>query len=257
MTATSWLPHHRRIELALRARLPTMRPGERLPSDAELSAEFGVSRMTARNAMARLADAGLVERIPGRGTFVAPPPSHRHADRLMAFTHEMQRRGRDPSSVLLARERRAATDAEAATLGLHAGDAVVVVRRVRRADAVPMAVETAVLIGHTGDVVLVADLESGSLHEALTRAGLHLRRGGATISAEAATAEDASLLGITEGDPLLVERRVITDASGHPIEATESRYPGARYALDVRFEVEVVGSAESATGSATSAGGAS
>ena len=83
-----------------------------------------------------------------------------------------------------------------------------------------------------------ADLEQGSLHEALAAAGLHLRRGNATITAEAASPEDVRLLGVAKGSPLLVERRVITDGAGRPVEATESRYPGDRYALDVRFEVE-------------------
>jgi GntR family transcriptional regulator len=46
------------------------------------------------------------------------------------------------------------------------------------------------------------------------------------------------LLGVPVGSPLLVERRVIADAAGRRVEATESRYPGDRYALDVRFEVE-------------------
>ncbi len=85
---------------------------------------------------------------------------------------------------------------------------------------------------------MAADLEAGSLHEALARSGLHLRRGKATITAEGATPEDARLLGLREGTPLLVERRVIADTHGRPIEATESRYPGDRYALDVRFDVE-------------------
>ena len=56
--------------------------------------------------------------------------------------------------------------------------------------------------------------------------------------AEAATTEDARLLGVTAGEPLLVERRVIADVQGRPVEATESRYPGDRYALDVRFDVD-------------------
>ena len=56
MTTTGYQPHYRQIEQALRERIATLRPGERLPSDAELCAEFGVSRMTARNAMQRLAD---------------------------------------------------------------------------------------------------------------------------------------------------------------------------------------------------------
>ena len=59
------LPRYRQIEQALRERIATLRPGERLPSDAELCREFGVSRMTARNAMQRLAEEGLVTRDPG------------------------------------------------------------------------------------------------------------------------------------------------------------------------------------------------
>ncbi len=238
MEGTAWLPHYRQIELALRARLESMPPGERLPSDGELCREFGVSRMTARNAMQRLAEDGLVNRIPGRGTFSVAPPAHRHADRLMAFSNEMTRLGRVPSSRLLAREIRPSTEAEAASLGLRPTEPVVVVRRLRLADGEPIALETAVLVRRIADEVMAADLEGGSLHEALAAAGLHLRRGNATITAEAATPEDVRLLGVARGAPLLVERRVIADVGGRPVEATESRYPGDRYALDVRFEVE-------------------
>jgi GntR family transcriptional regulator len=240
MAGVDGLPQYRQIEAALRERLKPMLPGERLPSDDELCREFGVSRMTARNAMQQLAEDGLVERIPGRGTFAVAPPSHRHADRLMAFSHEMARLGRTPSSRLLQREVRASTPAEAAVLGLAPGVPVVVLRRLRLADGVPIAVETAIMVGHTADVVMAADLEHGSLHEALTGAGMHLRRGNATISAEAATAEDVRLLGVSRGAPLLVERRVIADTGGHPVESTESRYPGDRYALTVRFDVDEV-----------------
>ena len=69
------------------------------------------------------------------------------------------------------------------------------VRRLRLADALPMAIETAVLVRRTADVVMAADLEGGSLHEALARAGLQLRRGQATITAEGATLDDARCSG--------------------------------------------------------------
>jgi GntR family transcriptional regulator len=238
MADSAVLPQYRQIELALRERLATALPGERLPSDDELCREFGVSRMTARNAMRRLAEDGHVQRIPGRGTFAVAAPSHRHADRLMAFSQEMTRLGRAPSSRLLERDIRPSTPDQAAALGLRPTEPVVLVRRLRLADGQPIALETAVLVSRTADVALAADLEHGSLHEALAASGLHLRRGNATITAEAAVPEDVRLLGVVRGSPLLVERRVISDAAGRPVEATESRYPGDRYALDVRFEVE-------------------
>jgi GntR family transcriptional regulator len=232
------VPHWRRIELALRARLGELTPGDPLPSDADLCREFGVSRMTARNAMARLADDGLIVRISGRGSYVAEPPAHRRADRLLTFSHEMRRQGRVPSSRLLAREIRPSTLAEAASLGIRASEPVVLVRRLRCADDEPITLETAVLIQPVAAAVMAADVEHGSLHEALAGTGWHLRRGTATISAAAATAEDARLLGLRRGDPLLVERRVIADGHGRRVEATESRYPADRYALDVQFDVE-------------------
>ena len=67
--------------------------------------EFGVSRMTARNAVQRLTQEGLVYRVPGRGTFVAEPPVHRQAGSLLSFTEEMRRRGRVPD-LTRARQRR-------------------------------------------------------------------------------------------------------------------------------------------------------
>lgn len=238
MTENAYQPQYRQIEQALRARIASLRPGARLPSDAELCAEFGVSRMTARNAMQRLAEDGLIAREPGRGSFVAEPPAHRRANRLMTFTQEMLRAGRVPSSLTLDRVVRASTAAEAASLGIPPRQSIVHLRRLRQADGRPVALESAVLIVACAEAVMAADLAHGSLHDTLARAGFILARGSGTISAAAATAEDARLLDIQPGDPLLTERRVIMDAHGRRIEATESRYPADRYALDVRFDVE-------------------
>jgi GntR family transcriptional regulator len=238
MTRASVQPHYRQIEQALRERISTLQPGARLPSDTELCAEFGVSRMTARNAMQRLAEDGLVARQPGRGSFVAEPPAHRRANRLMTFTQEMRRAGRVPSSRILTRASRPSSAAEAAALGIPPGEPVVRLRRLRLADGEPIALETTVLIGACADAVMAADLAKGSLHETLGGAGIVLRRGSSTIGAAAATDDDARLLAIRPGDPLLVERRVISDGHGRRIEATESRYPAERYGLVVGFDLE-------------------
>jgi GntR family transcriptional regulator len=234
----NYRPRYRQIEQALREEVATLRPGERLPSDAELCARFGVSRMTARNAMERLAADGLIRREPGRGSFVAQPVAHRRANRLMTFTQEMRRTGRAPASRLLTRVVRPATPAEAASLAIDPREPIVHLRRLRLADDQPIALESAVLVAACTDAVMAADLAHGSLHEALARAGFVLRRGTGTIGAVKATSEDARLLGIRAGDPLLVERRVIVDGHDRRVEATESRYAADRYGLDVQFDVE-------------------
>jgi GntR family transcriptional regulator len=72
----------------------------------------------------------------------------------------------------------------------------------------------------------------------LAAAGFLPTRGRATISCESASADDARWLSMRKGDPMLVERRVILDQQGLPLEFTESRYPADRYALDVDFVVE-------------------
>ena len=238
MTEVAYEPHYRQIERALRERIAVLRPGERLPSDAELCAQFHVSRMTARHAVQRLAADGLIRREPGRGSFVAQPPAHRRANRLMTFTHEMLRVGRVPSSRVLTRVLRPSSATEAASLAIPVRAPVVDLRRLRLADDQPIALESAILIGACGPAVMAADLAHGSLHEALARAGYVLQRGTGTITAVRATAEDARLLAIRTGDPLLVERRVIVDRDDLRIEATESRYAADRYRLGVQFDIE-------------------
>jgi GntR family transcriptional regulator len=86
---------------------------------------------------------------------------------------------------------------------------------------------------------LDADLERESLFRALVAVGLVPTSGSAALVAEAATAEDARLLRVRKGAPLLVERRLIYDQDGEPLEWTESRYVGSRYGINVDFDVEL------------------
>ena len=234
----SFTPRYRAIERAMRQRLAKLAPGAELPSDAELCEEFGVSRMTARHAMHHLAQEGLLFRAPGRGTFVAEAPTHRRANSLLSFSNEMRRQGRVPTSRIVGRALRAPTREEALRLQLKQGEKVLWLKRIRLADGEPLALESTRLNRRTAAAVLRASLERESLHAVLVRAGFPPTKGRATIDAEAATADDARWLQMRKGDPMLVERRVIVDDQGRPLEFTESRYPADRYALDVDFVVE-------------------
>jgi GntR family transcriptional regulator len=233
---TSFVPRYYEIEQSLRERAAALEPHSPLPSEAQLCERFGVSRMTARAAVQRLVQDGLVYRVPGRGTFVAAPRANRTAGHILSFSDEMRRKGRVPSSRVIERRKRRATDDEERRLGVRD---VVVLRRLRLADGKPLALERAVFPGARVSEVLDGDLEHRSLFEALVNAELVPTSGKAALAAEAATAEDARLLRVRKGAPLLVERRLIHDQDGRPLEWTESRYVGSRYGIDVDFVVEL------------------
>jgi GntR family transcriptional regulator len=233
---TEFMPRYVEIEQSLRGRVAALEPHSPLPSEADLCEEFGVSRMTARAAVQRLVQDGLVYRVPGRGTFVAARRANRTASHILSFSDEMRRRGRVPTSRVIQQRRRRATDEEESRLGVTD---VLMLRRVRLADGKPVAVERAVFPAERVAPALGPDLERESLFEALVAVGLVPTSGAASLAAEAATAEDARLLGVRKGTPLLVERRLIHDQDGRPLEWTESRYVGSRYGIDVDFDVEL------------------
>src|SRR4029450_4006343 len=144
---------YREIERWLRTLVEGARPGDPLPSEAELCERFSVSRMTVRQALQELTNDGLVERRRGQGTFVAHRPVHRRPGVFLSFTEEMHRRGAQATSRRLSAgpegPRRAGgclpaglaapRRPEAEDLGLAPGSRVVRVVRVRLADGVPVA----------------------------------------------------------------------------------------------------------------------
>jgi GntR family transcriptional regulator len=234
-----FVPRYYAIEQELRTRIARLQPGDPLPSDADLSREFGVSRMTARQAVQQLKLEGLLTRQPGRGTFVAERSTHRQAGKLLSFSEEMRRRGLAARSELVARALRTPTEDEARRLELDAGTPVLELTRVRIGADDPIALETAVLPGDAAEAIDGADLTQASLHERLVAAGRIPTEGHGTLRADAATARDAKHLGVPRGAPVFVERRLIRDQRGRPLELCETRYVAERYSLDVEFGVEL------------------
>lgn len=229
-------PLYQRIEQQLRRRLATAADGDPFPPETRLAEEFGVARMTVRAALAALERDGLLDRIPGRGSFVRRASTTRPVGTLMSFHDQAVNAGRTPRSRVLAALQRPAAPAEAAALYGEAPAApVVAISRVRCFDDLPVAVEHAVFPASLA-ALLDADLEQGSLHRALRALGFHPTLGSSVLTARTAD-EDASELDVPESTPMLVETRTIVDQDGRPLEYTVSSYVAERYALKVDFTV--------------------
>ncbi|MBD3924860.1 GntR family transcriptional regulator [Nocardioides cavernae] len=218
---------HVQVREHVRGLIETQPPGSAAPSERELVARFGVARMTVRQALDALVAEGLLERIPGRGTFVAQPP--RTSGRLTSFTEEIRRRGMLPESqTLLARVEQAGPGV-ARALDISPGDPVLHWRRLRRADQAIVCVEDAYL----NEVLLPGFLQHGtptSLYEALGARGLRPTEVEDSISADRASADEAAILEVDEGDPVLRHaRRAVSD--GRIVEVSRTCYRHDRFTV--------------------------
>jgi GntR family transcriptional regulator len=206
-------------------------PGTAAPSERELVERFGVARMTVRQAIDALVSDGLLERVPGRGTFVAEPRSH--VGRPTSFTEDMIRRGLLPESQTLVARREKAGPGVARALEISTGDPVIHWQRLRRAGGVPMCLEDAFL----SEALLPGFLQGGtptSLYHALDRRGLRPTWAEDSIKADVAGDEEAELLGVAPGDPVLViARRAL--AVGKAVEVSRSTYRADRFTAWVQF----------------------
>lgn len=207
-------------------------PGSPAPSERELVSMFGVARMTVRQAMDALVVEGLLERVPGRGTFVARP--RRTVSTVVSFSEDMTRRGMSPESHTLLARREQAGPGVARALGIAEGDAVIHWRRLRRADGDPMSVEDAYL----PEVHLPGFLDPGgmppSLYEELAARRLRPTWVEDSFAADVASGEEAGLLEITEGGPVLRRQRRAV-AGDKVVEVSRSVYRGDRYNLRVQL----------------------
>lgn len=206
--------------------------GSPAPSERDLVNQFGVARMTIRQAVEALVAEGLLVRVPGKGTFVAEPRGR--VGELRGFTEEMKARGLNPGTRTLLARREKVGPGVAHALGITEGDAVLRWRRLRFADRVPMAIENTWL----SEVLIPGFLEGGvpeSLYAALATRGLRPSWAEDAITAEIVTDEDANLLEVPDGSAVLrVTRRAVRDDK--IIAISRTLYRADRYTLWAQFE---------------------
>ncbi len=206
------------------------KPGDPLPSDADLCAKFNVSRMTARQAVQLLVNERLVERRRGKGTFVAPRRVQRALGSPLSFTESMRMRGLSASSRSIGSGLAPASDAEALALGIRSGDPVHVIERLREADGIPMAIERVALPSAVAEAINLM-LDDGSLHSAFLEAGFVPSRAHAEVSARLSTEWEQEQLELPPVAVILVEERTIFDQNRRPLEHTVTLYAADRYSF--------------------------
>lgn len=225
---------HIQLSRALARRVAEeLTPGQAVPSERELMAEYGLSRATVRKAVEALISDGLLQRVPAKGTFVVEPrvESQLH---LASFTQDMRRRGFTPKTLLVSCAEEDPTAEAARALGMAEGQTAWHISRIRLADDQPIAVETGWYPTEAFPGLQREDL-TGSLYEIFVhRYGCTIDSAGQTLWGEVADRTVARQLEATTSTPLLVFQR-ISYAQGRPLEYVTSRYRGDRYQVHMEL----------------------
>ncbi|MEV0686063.1 GntR family transcriptional regulator [Nocardia sp. NPDC050378] len=230
----SAVPKHEQLRAILLQKCTReLQPGDLLTSERNLMQDYGVSRITVREAVGQLVNEGYLVRVRGKGTFVAhrPVQSRLH---LASFTEEMRALGHQPSTLVLVAEEATAPEPTARALRLPQGARAYHVRRLRLADDDAVSVDDAWFNPELVPDLIAHDL-TGSLYRlAADRYGRPIERAEQTVDAQAADTGIAALLGVRKGAPVLHFDRVSFSAD-MPIEHTHSWYRSDRY----RVQMEV------------------
>jgi GntR family transcriptional regulator len=221
-------PMHRRIAEALRhsIRSGVYPRGTQLPSEHELAEEFDVSRGTIRQALATLRAEGVIASRKGARGVVLSEPRAQSFSELISFSAWARSLGEEPSGRVVELVRRYADATDAHRLDVTEDDPVFSLVRVRMLGGAPVMIERTTFVESIGRLVASLDLESDSIYARLAELGVVFAQARHYISALAADTDDAKLLGVEPGVPLLRQVRRTTSPDGAPLEWSDDRYLG-------------------------------
>ena len=197
-------------------------PGRVLPSESELSAEFDASRVTVRRALETLRDDGLIAARQGFGWFVATEPLRQTLGQLGTIEGQLAESGIETERQIL---EFAFVRAKGRVREALSTDQVLRVKRLNLADGEPFAVVTVWCPAELGQNLSRRDVERSPFYELL---GIPLRGATQTIGADSVTAEDAELLHVPVGSPVLRCERLTTDVEGRPVLLSEHVFAAHR-----------------------------
>src|SRR5215467_1113010 len=231
----SSVPRYYQLKEIIREQCASWEPGQLIPSELELCQMYSVSRTTVRKALDHLTQEGLLYRIQGKGTFVSPPKlRERFVHRAAGIYEDMASRGVALRTQVLEQTIIPASKVVASELQLVAGSPVIKLVRLRFVNDEPLLVSTTFLPYRSFPGLENEDLNAASLYAVLReKYGVRLGRGTRLVEASPCTDEEAELLGITAGAPLLVISGTMYDSEGHPIECGFARHRGDRSQVEI------------------------
>jgi len=218
----------------------SLKAGDPVPSEQEISARLRVSRMTARQALKSLCNLGLVYSQRGKGTFVSGRKLEKDFRQLLSFSEEMHQRGSQPRSKVLTFEPVLAPAEVAAALHLEPNEQIVRLRRVRLADSISVCIETTHVPEKLFPDLLKSFEPTQSLYEEMAqRYGIRVAYADEVAEASAATPAEAKLLRIRHKAPVFRFTRTAFSVDGRAIEFVKSVYRGDRCKVVSRLTRQV------------------
>jgi GntR family transcriptional regulator len=205
--------------------------GEAIPSERQLSADLGVSRLTVRAALEELVREGYLVRRRGAGTFVSEPKIAQELT-MTSFTDDMRRRGMHPASRTLDLTTVPAGARLGRVLHVSPSEPVMVAKRLRLADGETMAMETLHVRAALVPGLTARDLEKQSFYELLSeRYGIEIVGGVQSIEPTVTNEDESEALGVPLHSPAFLFERVTRAENGEIVEFVSSLYRGDRYRL--------------------------
>ncbi|QPC80642.1 GntR family transcriptional regulator [Phototrophicus methaneseepsis] len=206
-------------------------PNTQLPSERQLAAKFGVSRLTASKAIKALIQAGWLYVQIGKGTYVREKPIDQEIAALTSFSEEMASRGQQVASKILRAEVTTPPGEIARALRVSVAMDVIVLERVRYVARRPVALELAyILAAKCPGILEKHDFTRESLYSVLANDyQIHLTYAEQTFEARSAQEHEAHHLKIPIGTPVLAISRVTYNSEDAPIEVVKSMYLSDRY----------------------------
>jgi GntR family phosphonate transport system transcriptional regulator len=209
-------------------------PGDKLPTEAELAARFGVNRHTVRRALSDMNDEGLVHSRRGAGVFVAMTPTDYPIGRRVRFHQNLRAAGRMPAKEILTLETRKPDPREAEALALRTGDEVHAYEGLSLADDQPIALFRSIFPASRFPDLPAALRKHRSVTQALAEAGVDdYVRVSTRLAAKSATPVQALHLRLKAGAPILRTISLNADQNGQPVEYGHTWFAGDRITLTV------------------------